>query len=301
MSVDTVSRSAALAVDRERVADYLALTKPRLTALALFATVAGFLMGSSRPLNVLVLIHTLVGAALVGGGANALNQWAERDADALMPRTQSRPLPAGRLKPIEALVFGLAISSLGVGYLAVWANGVAGWLAVLTLVTYVGLYTPLKRKTALCTLIGAIPGAIPPLIGWAAARGEVTLEAWVLFTMLFLWQLPHFLAIAWVYRDEYARAGFQMLPVVEPDGASTARQIILYSLTLLPISLLPTIMGMAGPVYFVGAAVLGIWFFGTAMITARRRSCAVAQRLFVTSIAYLPVLLFLLVMDRTPI
>ena len=286
---------------REVVADYLALTKPRLTALAVLAAVAGFLMGSSRPLDLLVLIHTLVGAALVGGGANALNQWAERDADALMSRTQSRPLPAGRLKPIEALTFGLASSGLGIGYLALGVNALAGWLAAITVVTYVGLYTPLKRQTALCTLIGAIPGAIPPLIGWAAARGELALEAWVLFAMVFFWQLPHFLAIAWVHRDEYARAGFRMLPVVEPDGSSTARQMVLYGLALLPTSLLPTILGVAGPVYFIGAAVLGAWFFWMAVSAARQRSCAVANRLFLASVGYLPLVLCLMVMDKTPV
>jgi len=169
------------------------------------------------------------------------------------------------------------------------------------LLTYVGVYTPLKRTTALCTLVGAIPGALPPLIGWAGARGGLGLEAWVLFAMLFLWQLPHFLAIAWVHREDYARAGFQMLPIVDPDGASTARQIVLYGLALVVISLLPTVLGVAGPLYFVGAATAGLWFLSSAVSAARHRSCAVAHRLFLTSVGYLPAVLSLLVLDKTPL
>jgi len=288
-------------VTSSRITEYLTLTKPRLTALALFATLIGFLMGASGPLDPFALVHTLVGAALVGAGANALNQWLERDVDALMQRTKSRPLPAGRLNPTEAFVFGVTASGLGVASLMLAVNLLAGLLACLTLVSYVGIYTPLKRKTALCTLVGAIPGAMPPLIGWAGARGELGLEAWVLFAILFLWQLPHFLAIAWVYRDDYARAGFQMLPVVEPDGASTARQIVLYGLALLPISLLPTMLGVAGPVYFVGAVAAGVWLFGAAVSVARRQSCALANRLFLVSVGYLPVVLCLMVVDKTPL
>jgi protoheme IX farnesyltransferase len=180
-------------------------------------------------------------------------------------------------------------------------NALTSVLACITLVSYVGLYTPLKRKTALCTLVGAIPGAMPPLIGWAGACGKLDLEAWVLFAILFLWQLPHFLALAWVYRDDYARAGFQMLPVVDPSGLSTARQMVLYGLALLPTSLLPTLLGVTGPFYFIGAAVVGVWFFGTAVSAARHRSCALANRLFLASVGYLPVVLSLMVIDKTPV
>ena len=301
MNVQSLSWHSGMALMNERMADYLALTKPRLTALALLAAAAGFFMGSSGPPALLRLIHTLVGAALAGGGANALNQWYERDADALMPRTRLRPLPAGRLAPSEALTYGLALSGLGILSLALWVNALASGLAAITVLMYVGLYTPLKRVTSLCTLIGAIPGAMPPLIGWAAARGALTLEAWVLFAMVFVWQLPHFLAIAWLYREEYARAGFQMLPVVEPDGASTARQMVLYGLALVPISLLPTILGVAGARYFVGATVLGLWLCAAAVSAARQRSGPCARRLFLASVGYLPVVLFLMVLDKTPI
>lgn len=285
---------------RRHTADYLALAKPRLTFLALAAVLAGFLMGSSRPLEWGRLLMTLLGAALVGGGGNALNQWWEREADALMRRTNRRPLPAGRLRPGQALAFGLASAGLGILVLSL-TNAIAGLLGAVTLISYVALYTPMKRLTPLCTLIGAVPGALPPVIGWAAARGALALEAWVLFAMLFLWQLPHFLAIAWVHREDYARAGFRMLPVVDPEGLSTARQMVLYGSALLPISLLPTLLGVAGEVYFAGAAVVGVWFVGMTVAAARRRSEALAGRLFLASVGYLPVVLGLMVLDRTPI
>lgn len=286
---------------RRRLADYLALTKPRLTCLALVAVVVGFLMGSSRPLDGERLLITLLGAWLVGGGGNALNQWWEREADARMRRTQHRPLPAGRLTPAEALGFGIAAAVLGTLLLAVRVNSASAGLAAATVVSYVFLYTPLKRRTSLCTLVGAVPGAMPPMIGWAAARGSLALEAWVLFAILFLWQLPHFLAIAWVHREDYARAGFRMLPVVDPDGLSTARQMVLYGLALLPISLLPTVLGATGERYFIGAALAGVWFVGMTIAAARRRSTALASRLFLTSVGYLPVVLGLMVLDRTPL
>ena len=284
--------------DGQRLADYLGLTKPRLTALALVATGVGFGMGSASPLDCLRFPPPLVGAALVGAGAGALNQWAERDADALMRRTQLRPLPAGRLSPIDALWFGLVASGLGVGVLWLLVNCVAGLLAVVTLVTYLGLYTPLKRKTSVCTLIGAIPGAMPPLIGWAAARGELGLEAWLLFAILFLWQLPHFLAIALVHRDDYARAGFRILPVVDEEGSSTTRQMVLYALALLPVSLLPTMVGLTGACYFVGAFGAGLWLLASALTTARWRSRDAAMRQFLVSVGYLPMVLFLMVLDK---
>lgn len=284
-----------------RAADYVELTKPRLTALALLAAGAGFLMGSSGPLDVMRLGAFLLGAALVGGGANALNQWMERDADALMQRTRSRPLPTGRLTPAQALTCGLTLVVGGVLALGWWVNGLTAALAALTACLYVGLYTPMKRVTSLCTLIGAIPGAMPPLLGWAAARASVSLEAWVLFALLFVWQLPHFLAIALSHREEYARAGFRMLPVLDPDGASTARQILLYGLALLPISLLPTLLGATGAWYFFGAVALGVWFVGMAASMVRACSIAIARRVFLASIGYLPALLTLMVIDKTPV
>ncbi len=301
ISSSSVLSSLTLSVGWQRVRDYVALTKPRLTALALLTTLVGFLMGSFHSFDGLRVLSTLMGAAFVGGGANALNQWWEREADALMHRTQSRPLPAGRLLPIEALVFGLVASGAGVLMLGMFVNPLASLLALITLGVYVLLYTPLKRRTCLCTLIGAIPGAIPPMIGWVAARGHLSLEAWILFAILFFWQLPHFLAIAWLYRDEYARAGFQMLPVVEPDGASTVRQMMVYSVALFPTTLLPAALGMAGWVYVVGAVVVSGWFLRTVILMARGRSGALANRVFLASVGYLPILLCLMVVDKIPL
>lgn len=282
-----------------RLADYAALMKLRLTALAVLSTGVGFWVGASRSLDVRLLLCTLLGAGLVGGGGNALNQWAERDADAMMARTKSRPLPTGRLQPVEAFVVGCVSSAAGVFLLSVSVNGLAAGLALLTLISYVGIYTPLKRKTSLCTLVGAVPGALPPLIGWAAARGRLDVEAWVLFAILFLWQLPHFLAIAWLHRDDYARAGFRMLPVIEPDGASTVRQMVLYGWALLVASLLPTILGVTGPIYFAGAIAVGGWFLTTMIPVVRGRSLASAHRAFLASVAYLSIVLMLMVVDKT--
>ncbi|MBI3087325.1 MAG: protoheme IX farnesyltransferase [Candidatus Omnitrophica bacterium] len=295
------SSPEALRGMRARWTAYLELTKPRLTALALIAAGVGFFMGARHPLDGWPFISTLLGAALVGGGGNALNQWMERDADALMRRTQRRPLPTNRLQPAEARRFGILLSVLGVVVLSMTTHALSAALAALTLASYLGAYTPLKRRTPLCTLVGAVPGASPPLIGWAAARGSLSLDAWVLFAILFLWQLPHFLAIAWVHRDDYARAGFRMLPVLDPDGASTARQMVLYGAALLPISLLPTVLGTAGAVYFVGAGAVGLWFVAMTVAAARARSETVSQRLFLASVSYLPVVLGLMVLDRTPI
>ena len=298
MTSAPIVNSRAIAWNRERLDACLELTKPRLTMLAVLTTVVGFVMGATQPFQGWMLAATAVGAALVGGGANALNQWLERDADALMRRTQCRPLPTGRLRPSQALLFGLTLSLAGVLLLHRCVNALAAQLALLTLISYVGMYTPLKRKTALCTLVGAVPGALPPMIGWAAARGTIEGEAWVLFALLFVWQLPHFLALAWAHRDDYARAGFQMLPVVEPDGASTARQMVLYSAALLPISLLPTMVNLAGPWYFLGAVVAGLWFSWVAIAAARHLSETLTQRLFLASVQYLPLVLLLMVLDK---
>jgi protoheme IX farnesyltransferase len=215
-----------------------------------------------------------------------------------MQRTKRRPLPSGRLTPKSALAFGVATSLAGLLILSCGVNRLAGVLAVITLVSYLFLYTPMKRRTALCTLVGAIPGAIPPLIGWVAVRGRLELPAWILFSILFLWQLPHFLAIAWTYREDYARAGFRMLPVLDPDGGSTGRQIALYCLALVPVSLLPTVLGFTGWLYFLAALVSGVAFFSVGLITARVRSGAAAHRLFFASLLYLPCLLGTMTLDR---
>jgi protoheme IX farnesyltransferase len=283
------------------VGAYFELTKPRLTILAVLATWVGARMAVQGSLPPSVLWGALLGAALVGGGGNALNEWLEAEPDAQMARTRSRPLPSGRVSSVGALLFGGACSVVGVAVLFWSVNPLTGWLGLATLVSYVGLYTPLKRVTSLCTLVGAIPGAMPPLIGWAAARGSLALEAWVLFALVFVWQLPHFLAIGWVHRADYARAGFRILSVVDPEGCSTARHMVLYGVALLPISVLPAVLKLSGPFYCFGAIAVGAWFLSTAVIAARARALAPASRVFLASLGYLPTVLLLLVLDRPPL
>lgn len=280
---------------RARVAGFVQLTKPRITVLVVLTTLVGFLVAAPRPLPVLLLLQVLVGTALAAGASGALNQWAERRADAEMRRTARRPLPSGTLTPREALVFGLLLTAAGTAYLALTAGPLASAVAALTVFSYLLLYTPLKRVTSLATLVGAVPGALPPLIGWAAARGRLGVEAWVLFGIVFLWQMPHFLALAQLYRADYARAGFRMLTVEDAGGASAGRQALLYALALVPVSLLPTPLGMAGGVYFVGALVLGIGFLLSGVGMALDPSSpAAARRLFHASLLYLPAVCVLL-------
>ena len=278
--------------------DLLELTKPRLSALVLVTTGAGYWLGMRRLDPVGTMWPALLGTALVAGGANALNQWIERVPDGLMRRTQHRPLPAGRLAPEAALRFGVGISLVGLLILAVTVNLFSAWLAAISWASYVLVYTPLKRHTPLCTLVGAIPGALPPMIGWAAARGSLGIEAWALFAILFVWQLPHFLALAVLYRDDYVRANFQMLPVTEPDGLATAHQTLLYGLVLLPLSLFPASLGLAGVAYCYAALALSALFLLMAARAAWLRSPQSAHRLFQASILYLPVLLGLLAFDK---
>lgn len=281
-----------------RLADYLVLTKPEVTLLVLVSTLVGFYLASEPRLNLLLLLHTLLGTALVAGGTATLNQFLERDADAKMHRTAKRPLPTRRLEPVQALWFGVGLALAGVLYLALAVNGLSSLLAALTLTSYLFLYTPLKHRTSLCTVVGAFPGAMPPLIGWAAAQGQLSAEAWVIYAMLFLWQFPHFLAIAWMYREDYARAGILMLPVTDAGGPATGRHIVFYSLVLLPVSLLPTLLGMAGMVYFFGALALGLWFLGSGISLAVTRSNVYARRLLQVSIVYLPLVFALLMLDQ---
>ena len=292
------SGSAAAPAVRSRGLDYLALTKPRLNLLVLFTTWGGVFLASPEGVPLATLLHTLVGTALVAGGAAALNQVWERHTDALMRRTRTRPLPDGRLAVGESTVFGLLISVVGLLELAVGVNRMAAAVAGLTLVSYVAIYTPLKTRTSLSTLVGAVPGALPPVIGWAAATGTVPLPCWILFGIVFLWQMPHFLAIAWMHRDDYARAGIPLLPVLEPDGRRTGRQALLYAATLWPVSLLPVIVGLGGVAYAVAATVLGFAFIALAALFARDRSIATARRLFLFSLFYLAVLWAALVTDR---
>lgn len=289
----------APALSRPRVAEYVELTKPRVAVLVLFTVGAGVLLAGGRDFSFLVLLHTVLGTALVAAGAIALNQWYERDSDALMRRTEKRPLPSGRLQAMEVLVFGLALGLGGVIYLALALSHIlAALIAAITFVLYVAIYTPLKRRTPLNTLVGAVPGALPPLIGWCAVRGELTREAGVLFLILFLWQVPHFLAIAWMYRAEYARAGLLMLPVIDRDGRRTSQNMILYCIALLAVSLQPAMFGEAGLLYLGGAVLLGLTFLATALGFQRWRTHCQARRVLRASLVYLPGLLALLLLDR---
>jgi heme o synthase len=282
-----------------RLADYVELAKPRVAVLVLFTVGAGVLLASGRNLQLAVLLHTVVGTALVAAGASALNQWLERHSDARMRRTEKRPLPSGRLQSMEVLIFGLLLGLVGVLYLALTLSQItAALVAALTFVLYVAVYTPLKRRTPLNTLIGAVPGALPPIIGWCAVHGEITREAALLFLILFLWQVPHFLAIAWIYRDEYARAGLLMLPVIDREGRRTAQNMILYCLALLAVSLQPVLFGSAGVLYLGGAMLLGLAFLASALGFQRWRSLCQARRVLRASLVYLPGLLALLLLDR---
>lgn len=283
---------------RSRFADFVELTKPRLTMLSVLTTLAGYWVGTSGPLDLMHVVHTLAGTFLVGGGCGALNMYIEREYDARMRRTMTRPLPAGRLRPSEVLVFGLVISVLGLAWLAIAVNLLTAFLGLATLVSYVLLYTPMKRYSTLNTVVGAIPGALPPVMGWAAARGSLGPEAIVLFGILFFWQMPHFLALAWMYRRDYERAGYKMLTVLDPDGGSTSRQILLYTAALLPISLIPTLFGIAGAFYFFGALAIGLGFLGFGGLLAVSRKNVHAKWLFYYSLLYLPVLLLAMVIDR---
>ncbi|HEX9303532.1 MAG TPA: heme o synthase [Thermoanaerobaculia bacterium] len=287
-----------LAAAPVRIADFVELTKPRITFLVLVTTAVGYALGVGPSFRPGVFLSLLVGTAFVSGGAAALNQWAERDADARMARTRSRPLPSGRLAPTDALAFGLAISAVGIALLGGAVNGLTAFLAAISLASYVLAYTPLKRVTSLCTLVGAVPGAIPPMMGWAAARGTLDREAWALFAVLFLWQLPHFLSIAWIYRDDYARAGFPMLPVTDPDGKSTGRQTIAYAAALVPVTLAAGAFAAAGQGYLWSAVALGAVFVGCAVFFAVKRSVKAARVVFLVSVLYLPAVLGLMVLDR---
>lgn len=277
--------------------DYIELTKPRITWLIVMSTAIGYYFGHSGAWAIWPIIHTLVGTALIASGTAALNQWYEREADRHMRRTQMRPLPSGRLSAPSALWFGIALALAGGLELGFEANWLTAGLGIATLSAYLFVYTPLKQKTWWSTTIGAFPGAMPPLIGFAGAAGKLTVEAWVLGAILFLWQFPHFYAIAWMYREDYSRAGIQMLPVVEPDGESTARQILIYSVLLIPISLLPKWLGMTGDIYLIGALAMGLWFLYSGIQVSLDRTKLRARKVLLTSVVYLPVLYALMVLD----
>lgn len=280
------------------LADLSELVKARLSLLVLITTLVGFLLGWRGPIPWVLLSATLLGTALCACGAAALNQWWERDVDTRMKRTAGRPLPAGRMAPADALLFGLFFSFFGLAVLFLFTNPRATFLAFATIAIYVLVYTPMKRLSSLNTLVGAIPGALPPLIGWVAARGSYSTEGCLLFAILWFWQMPHFLAIAWMYRDDYKNAGFVMLTARDTEGAMTARQALLYAVFLLLVSLLPAILGYQSPVFFFGALILGLAFIACAVAFLRRRTRDSARRLFFASILYLPLLLGLMVMTQ---
>lgn len=283
---------------KARVAAYVELTKPRITFLIVLTSAAGFCLGSRGAVNYVLFAHAMIGIALLSSGIATLNQFMERDLDRLMRRTAERPLPSGRLLPFEALLFGLVLTVTAELYLGLFVNVLTAALGLTVIAGYLFLYTPLKTRTTLSTAIGAFPGAMPPLIGWAAARGEVDIAAWVLFAILFLWQFPHFLAIAWMYREDYGRAGIRMLPVVEPDGRVTGQQIITYALMLLPVSLLPAILGISGRLYLVAAVVLGLLFLASSIRAAISKSNQHARQLLLASVLYLPLLFGVMVLNR---
>jgi protoheme IX farnesyltransferase len=292
------SLAGTRALAQRRAGDFLALTKPRVVLMVLVTTLVGFHVGSVGVSDPVALLHTLVGTGLAAAGSLALNQYLERDVDGRMDRTRRRPLPDKRLRPRDALWFGAVLTLAGPAYLGIAVNWVSAWVVGITAASYLLAYTPLKRRSSLCTVLGAIPGALPPVAGWVAARGEFGVGAWVLFGILFLWQLPHTLAIACVYRRDYSCADLRMLPVVDPDGASTGRQVVVNCLALLAVGLVPALIGMAGAVYFFGALVLGAAMLASGLGLAFGRTPAAARRLVYASLIYLPVLFVLMALDK---
>ncbi len=301
MSLSTSALDISAIGVARRVADFFELTKPRIVLMVLVTAFVGFYVGSDRAVNYLALLQMLIGTGLAAGGTLALNQFLERDTDAVMMRTRHRPLPDGRVQPGEALWFGILITLAGVLYLALAVNPQSAWVAAWITASYLLVYTPMKRKSAFCIPVGAVPGALPPVIGWVAARGSFDTEAWVLFAIMFLWQVPHTLAIAQLYREDFARAGIQFLPVVEPEGDSASRQILLHCAALVVVSLLPTLVGLAGAFYFVVALILGLGLLANGMILAMASTGSGARRLLLASLIYLPVLLIVLALDRVPL
>src|SRR5687767_2642910 len=293
---DAASRVSETA--HSRGGDFVTLTKPRLNFLVLLTTAAAYSLGAGPEARLIDLVHTLLGTFLVAGGAAALNQVWERDTDRLMRRTQQRPMADMRMSVTEGAAFGIALTAIGAAELAYFVNPLSAAVALLTTASYLLFYTPLKLRTSLSTIAGAVPGALPAVIGWAAATNTLSIEAWVLFGIVFMWQMPHFLAISWMYRDEYARAGMPLLPVIEPDGRSTGRQAVLYTAVLIPISMLPTGVGLATAWYLVGAITLGAILMLMSLEFSAKRDLPTARRLFFGSILYLPILWALLVFDH---
>jgi protoheme IX farnesyltransferase len=281
------------------VKDYLELTKPRITVLILICTSVGYYFArNAGPFDIVTLFHALLGTGLMASGTAALNQWYERDADAKMRRTRKRPMPSGRITSSRGLIFGSVLSVAGLLQLWLGTTAVAAVVSLITEVVYLFLYTPLKRVSPICTTVGAIPGALPPVIGYAAAAGQLTWEALALFAILFVWQFPHFYAIAWMYREDYANAEIRMLPVMEPNGQATARRIAICSMLLIPVSLTPHFLGMVGILYAITATALGLGFSYFGVRVFHDRSVAAARKVLLASVVYLPILLGLMVVDR---
>jgi protoheme IX farnesyltransferase len=282
----------------QTLTDYSELTKPNITFLVVLSTAAGFCLGTAGPLNYLRLLHLMAAVALLSSGIGALNQYMERDLDGRMRRTEHRPLPSGKIPPVPALLFGIGITVAAVAYLGFVLNPLSALLGCLTIGSYLWVYTPLKTRTPWCTFLGAFPGAMPPLVGWVAVRGSISVEAWVLFGIVFLWQFPHFHSIAMMYREDYARAGIRMLPVVEPDGKSTGRQIVGYTLALVPLSLMPAYLRISGQIYLAGAILLGAAFLYFAVRCALDKTKVRARYLLQASVFYLPLLFGLMVLNQ---
>ncbi|MGD0073285.1 MAG: heme o synthase [Candidatus Binataceae bacterium] len=296
MSQQATFAPSGLAWAGNRTADYVELTKPRVVSMVLVATAAGFYLGEAQSFNYLLALQLLIGTALAAGGTLALNEFVERDLDAKMARTRMRPLPDGRLMPVEALIFGLAIMAAGLAYLWFEVNALSAIVTAGITLLYLGVYTPLKRVSAICTVVGSIPGALPPVVGWAAARGTLSIEPIVLFAIMFLWQLPHTLAIAELYRRDFARAGIRLLPIDDPHA--TGRQVVSNSLALLGVGMLPTILGFAGLTYFIVALAAGAIMLTYGVKLAAAPAPAAARRLLMASLIYLPVVLLVMVLDK---
>jgi heme o synthase len=298
MKSATISAEIGPAVQKRFVSDFTELVKARLTLLVLLTTAVGYYLGAQGPINFAGLFHAVFGTALAAAGAAALNQWWERRLDALMHRTRTRPIPAGRMLPRDALILGCLLSIAGIVYLSVACNSLSAMLAAATIIIYIFAYTPLKRVSTFNTLIGAIPGGLPPVVGWAAATGRVDIGAWSLFAILFFWQMPHFFAIAWMYREDYARAGFEMISKDDNTGARSASQSVLFCILLLLISGIPQFLGLVSAIYLIIELLLNGLFIFVAMRFLRTQQAADARRLFLTSIAYLPLLLGALVLTK---
>jgi protoheme IX farnesyltransferase len=298
MSATPRGLAVEISVPRRALSDFAQLAKPGVVFMVLVTAVVGFYLGSNERPDLVLLGGTLLGIGAAAAGTLALNQYVERDLDARMNRTRDRPLPSGRLQPLDALVFGASLTAAGLLILCFAVNMRSGFVTALTVVSYLLLYTPSKRRTPLCSLIGAVPGALPPVAGWAAATNDLGPGAWVLFAILFFWQLPHSLAIARLYADDYARAGFRLLPVVDRDGRSTERQIFANCLALLVVGLFPTLLGMTGAVYFVSALILGVGFLICGALTVTSRSLAASRRVLLASLVYLPLLLGVMAADK---